>query len=67
MFDCTLINDEIDIFEMRLNILYKYVDKFIVVESNRTHSGKIKEFNIEKSPQFTNKIHPISKDGIERV
>ena len=69
MFDCTLINDEIDIFEMRLNILYKYVDKFIVVESNRTHSGKIKEFNIEKNwsrfKQFEGQIIYIKHQGVE--
>jgi beta-1,4-mannosyl-glycoprotein beta-1,4-N-acetylglucosaminyltransferase len=45
MFDCCLINDEIDLLEIRLNILYPFVEKFVIVESDKTHSGKPKELN----------------------
>tara|TARA_Y100000590_G_scaffold442550_1_gene570778 strand:+ start:715 stop:1581 length:867 start_codon:yes stop_codon:yes gene_type:complete len=50
--------DESMIFELRLNILNNFVDKFIVVESLFTHSGKKKEqnFNIENYPKFKDKI-----------
>jgi len=58
IYDCTMFFDESMIFELRLNILNNFVDKFIVVESLFTHSGKKKEqnFNIENYPKFKDKI-----------
>ena len=58
IYDCTMFFDESMIFELRLNILNNFVDKFIVVESLYTHSGKKKEqnFNIENYPKFKDKI-----------
>ena len=58
IYDCTMFFDESMIFELRLNILNSFVDKFIVVESLFTHSGKKKEqnFNIENYPKFKDKI-----------
>ena len=43
IFDCTLFYDEDLILEVRLNILNKYVDKFIISESKYTHSGEKKK------------------------
>ena len=43
IFDCITYYDEPMLFEVRLNILDKFVDKFVVVESLYTHSGKKKE------------------------
>lgn len=40
-----MINDELDLLEIRLNILYPFFEKFILVESNKTHSGKPKELH----------------------
>ena len=58
LFDCTLFTDEKLMFELRLNTLNKYVDKFIVSEANFTHSGKPKKlnFDINDYPKFKDKI-----------
>ena len=58
IFDCTLYYDEDLILETRLNILDKFVDKFVICESTFTHSGKEKKlnFDIKKFPGFENKI-----------
>jgi beta-1,4-mannosyl-glycoprotein beta-1,4-N-acetylglucosaminyltransferase len=49
MFDCCIINDELDLLEIRLNILYDFVEKFVIVESDKTHSGKPKELFFQKN------------------
>lgn len=43
IFDCFIFNHEIDILEIRLNILDEYVDKFIITEGDVTFSGLPKE------------------------
>ena len=42
MFDCCIINHELDLLDIRLNTLDCVVEKFVIVESNMTHSGKPK-------------------------
>ena len=44
--------------EVRFNILNKYVDKFVIVESKYSHSGEKKKlnFNINKFSEFKKKI-----------
>jgi beta-1,4-mannosyl-glycoprotein beta-1,4-N-acetylglucosaminyltransferase len=66
LFDCTLFTDEKLMFELRLNALDKYVDKFIVSEANFTHSGKPKmlNFNINDYPKFKDKITYIKIDKL---
>ena len=57
IFDCfTYFNDDL-ITELRLNILDKYVDKFVIVEATTDHSGKKKDlnFNIKKFEKFEKK------------
>ena len=58
IFDCTLFYDEDMILEIRLNILNKYVDKFVISESKYTHSGARKKlnFDIKKFYDFKKKI-----------
>jgi len=58
IFDCTTYFDEPMLFEIRLNILDKYVDEFIVAEALYTHSGKKKKINFKKDlyPRFKNRI-----------
>ena len=58
IFDCSIFLDESMMFEVRLNILDKYVDKFIVVESLYTHAGNKKKqnFDINKYKEFKDKI-----------
>ena len=44
----------IDLLDLRLNILDKFVDQFVIVESSYTHSGKEKKliFDINKYSKF---------------
>lgn len=58
IFDCFMYSGEDVILDIRLNYLNKYVDKFIIVEANYTHSGKKRKtlFNIKKFKKFKNKI-----------
>jgi len=58
IYDCTLFYDEDMILEIRLNMLNKYVDKFVISESKYTHSGEKKKlnFDINKFPEFKKKI-----------
>jgi beta-1,4-mannosyl-glycoprotein beta-1,4-N-acetylglucosaminyltransferase len=39
VYDCCIVNDEIDMLELRMNILAPVVDYFVVVEAGVTHSG----------------------------
>ena len=43
IYDCITYFDEKNLFEIRLNCLSKYVNKFIVAEARYTHSGNIKK------------------------
>lgn len=58
--DCFPFFQELDILEIRLNILNPIVDYFIIVESNHTFSGKPKELLFKKNShrykQFYKKI-----------
>lgn len=58
IFDCVPFFDENMLFDLRLNILDKYVDKFVVVEQLYTHSGQKKKqnFDIENFKKFKDKI-----------
>ena len=73
IFDCFMFFDEEMLLELRLNILDKFVDKFVIVESSYTHSGKEKKliFDINKYSKFKKKInYIILKDppkGIEEI
>jgi beta-1,4-mannosyl-glycoprotein beta-1,4-N-acetylglucosaminyltransferase len=65
--------DEEMLLDLRLNILDKFVDQFVIVESSYTHSGKEKKliFDINKYSKFKKKINYIVlKDppkGIEEI
>ena len=56
--------DEEMILDIRLNYLNNYVDKFIIVESTFTHSGKKRDliFDINKYSKFKEKINYIILD-----
>ncbi len=58
IFDCVPYFDENMLFDLRLNILDKYVDKFVVVEQLYTHSGKKKKqnFDLNNFKKFKDKI-----------
>ena len=43
VYDCFIFNNELDLLELRLNILDPYVDKFIITDGDTTFSGNPKE------------------------
>jgi beta-1,4-mannosyl-glycoprotein beta-1,4-N-acetylglucosaminyltransferase len=60
IYDCFNFFNELDLLEIRLNILYEYVDFFVIVESSVTHTGVDKEFyfenNKDRFSKFLDKI-----------
>jgi hypothetical protein len=48
VIDNFIFCDDYDMLEIRLSILYDYVDKFVIVESDHTFSNKYKGYNFEK-------------------
>ena len=68
IFDCITFFDNNFMFEVRYNILLKYVHKFIVCESAYDHSGKKKKKNfIWKSYYKKDKIkHLFMKDAFPK-
>ena len=58
IYDCITYFNEKTLFELRLNVLDKFIYRFIVVEANYTHSGNPKKlnFNINDYPKFKDKI-----------
>ena len=59
-FDCFSFFNELDILEMRLNILDPHVDFFVLIESEETFSGKPKplyfELNQERFAKWKDRI-----------
>lgn len=51
VFDCFLFFNELDLLEIRLNLLYQHVDYFVIVESEITFQGNLKEFVFEKNQE----------------
>jgi hypothetical protein len=49
IYDCFSFYNELDLLEIRLQELYNHVDHFVISEANTTHSGKLKEFNLENN------------------
>ena len=64
IYDCFQYFDEDHIVDLRLNILDKFVDFFVISESTRTHQGKTKKinFDIKNFLKFKNKIIFITAD-----
>ena len=58
ILDCVTYFDEETILEIRLNVLYKYVTKFIITEGAYDHRGNRRKlnFNLEKYSKFKDKI-----------
>ena len=73
IFDCFMFYDEDVILDLRLNILDKYIDYFVIVESKFFHNGKERKlkFNLEKYSKFKDKIIYIIHDkqpiGIQKI
>lgn len=67
IYDCFTFYNELDLLEIRLNELYEVVDKFVIVEANRSHQNKPKEYlflaNKDRYLKFLDKIIYVSVDG----
>ncbi len=64
IYDCFQYFNEEHIADLRFNILDKYVDYFVIVESTVNHQGETKklQFDIKKYKKFKNKIKYIIVD-----
>ena len=58
IYDCFIYFDDDLVLDLRLNILDKYVDTFVIVEGKKDHQGNEKKLNfkIEKFEKFKSKI-----------
>jgi len=60
IYDCFIFYNELDLLELRLNMLNDYVDYFVIVESAITFQGHNKEYifenNKDRFTQFIDKI-----------
>jgi beta-1,4-mannosyl-glycoprotein beta-1,4-N-acetylglucosaminyltransferase len=60
VYDCFMFFNELDLLEIRLNVLSEVVDKFVLVEANKTFTNKDKPFffeeNKERYKAFIDKI-----------
>ncbi len=78
VYDCFYFFNELDILEIRLEILNEHVDKFVIFESNRTFSGNEKESqfiaNRERFTKFESKIihywlndSPVNRNSVTSI
>ena len=73
IFDCFMYFDEDIVLDVRLNFLDKFVDKFVIIESQYDHKGERRTplFNINKFKKFKDKINYILVNeippGIEKI
>ena len=60
IYDCFIFNNEIELLDLRLNILSPYIDKFIITEGDKTFSGISKDSvylqNKDKFSKWEDKI-----------
>ena len=73
IFDCFMYFDEDIVLDVRLNYLDKYIDQFIIIESEYNHKGEKRTplFDINRFKKFENKIKYILTNdippGIENI
>jgi len=73
IFDCFMYYDEDVVLDIRLNTLDKFVDYFVIVESEYFHNGKRRKlnFNINNYSKFKKKIiylkHNLNSDKLEDI
>lgn len=64
VFDCFMLNQELDILEVRLSELFNVVDVFVVIEASATHQGQRKPLhyheNVKRFAKFAKKVRCIA-------
>lgn len=65
VYDCCMFFQENDLYEIRLNQHWDFVDKFIVVEAGETHTGLRKplRFDHDRFKKYSSKIIYVSFDN----
>lgn len=60
IFDCFLFNNELDLLERRFQELFEVVDRFVIVEADRTHGSKPKPYyfkdNLKRFEKYLSKV-----------
>ena len=66
LYDCSMYFDEDLMLDLRLNILNKNVDRFVIAEATRDHAGNEKKlnFDIKNFSKFKDKIHYLIIDDV---
>jgi beta-1,4-mannosyl-glycoprotein beta-1,4-N-acetylglucosaminyltransferase len=66
IYDCFMYFDEDLLLDLRLNVLNKYVSKFVITEATYTHNGSKKElkFDMNNFKKFKDKIEYIVVDSL---
>nr|WP_281269987.1 hypothetical protein [Eilatimonas milleporae] len=68
IYDCFIVYNEVDLLELRLEILYPDVDVFVIIEATETFSGYPKspffECNLDRFKRFQEKIRYILIDDL---
>lgn len=68
IYDCFIFFNELDLLDIRLNILNSVVDKFVLVEATRTFQGNPKPLhysdNKERFKEFNDKIIHVVVDDL---
>ena len=68
IYDCFTFFNELDLLEIRLDTLKDVVDRFVIAEATRTHTGKEKELLFEKNrerfAEFADKITYVVVDDL---
>jgi len=60
IIDTIMFHNEFDILDLRLSIMGDYVDKIVIIECDKTHSGFYKGFNFEKQlDRYSRWMHKI--------
>lgn len=71
IYDCFQFFNELDLLEIRLELLYDHVDYFVISETNRTHSNELKELtfmnNKDKFEKYMDKIIHVYEDLPEDI
>ena len=71
IYDCFQFYNELDLLEIRLEVLYDHVDYFVISETNKTHSNKGKKMffleNKDLYSKYMDKIIHITEDLPEDI
>jgi beta-1,4-mannosyl-glycoprotein beta-1,4-N-acetylglucosaminyltransferase len=71
LYDCFQFFNELDLLEIRLELLHEIVDYFVIVESNKTHSNLNKDYLLEENlssfDRYKHKIIYIKETFPEKI